>query len=224
MMFCLLLLASSPALAQQRNDLSAREIIDKMVSIYGSCHSYFDKGETKDVMLDSGRVILRPFSTAFVRPSNFRFEFEENGQFESSDYVVWQNGASVKNWWSIKPEVRSFETLGMALGTAAGVSGGSSIQVPSMIFGDLGDSQIIQKLAQPVLVGSEKVGERSAYKIKGVAWQGNEVTLWVDKETFLLLRTFRIVKLANRPGAEKTTTYNPEINADIAAEKLAFKH
>jgi outer membrane lipoprotein-sorting protein len=229
MMFCLLLLAVSPTLAQQRDALSAREIIDKMVSVYGSCHSYSDKGESKDVMLDSGRVTLRPFSTAFVRPSQFRFEFEEKSQFYEnsqfySDYVVWQNGATVKNWWSGKPEVRSFETLALALAAAAGVSRLSSILVPSMIFGDLGDSRLIQNLAEPVLVSSEKVGERSAYKIKGADWQGNEMTIWVDKEKFLLLKTFRIMKLANRPGAENTTTYNPEINADIAADKLAFKH
>ena len=50
------------------------------------------------------------------------------------------------------------------------------------------------------------------------------MTIWVDKEKFLLLKTFEIVKPANSPGAEQTTTYSPEINADIAADKLAFKH
>jgi hypothetical protein len=96
--------------------------------------------------------------------------------------------------------------------------------VPSMLFGDFHDRHRVQTLSQLVLVSSEKVGERPAYKIKGMDWRGHELTIWVDKEKFLLLKTFEIVKPENTPGAEQTTTYSPEINADIAANKLAFKH
>ena len=221
--FCLLMFSATFSSAQPRAGLSAREILDKTVSVYASCSSYADTGEVKDVFLKTQRQVLRPFSTAFVRPSQFRFEFEDNNGLRS-DYVVWQSGPSVRNWWSVKPEIRSFETLALALASATGVSGGSAVQVPSMLFGDLHDSHLIQTLSELVLTGEEKIGERPAYKIKGMAGQDHEMTIWIDEESFLLLKTLEIRQLVNSGEVEKTTTYKPEINTRLSADKLAFKH
>jgi outer membrane lipoprotein-sorting protein len=222
---CLLfLLVASIVCAQQNEPRSAREILDKMVSVYASCSSYADKGESKEVFLNNRHETLRPFSTAFVRPSQFRFEFEEISETRSTNYVVWQDSASIKSWWSIRPEVRFFETLDLALAGAAGVSRGASIQVPSMLFGDLHDTHRIQNLSQLALIGEEKVGGKVTYKITGLDWRGNQVTVWIEKESFLLLKTFEIVKPANSPGAEQTTTYKPQLNLPIPPDKLAFKY
>ena len=222
---CLLfLLAASIVSAQQNEPRSAREILDKMISVYASCSSYADKGESKEVFLENRRETIRPFSTAFIRPSQFRFEFEEISGTRDNNYVVWQGGALIKSWWSIRPQVRSFETLDLALAGAAGVSRGSSIQVPSMLFGDLHDTHRIQNLSELTLIGEEKVGEKLTYKIAGLDWRGNKVTLWIDKESFLLLKTFEIVKPVNSQGAEQTTTYKPQLNLPISPDKLAFKY
>ncbi len=172
----------------------------------------------------AAKETLRPFSTEFIRPSRFRFEFEEISETRTTNFVVWQSGASIKSWWSIRPEVRSFETLDEALAGASGVSRGSSTQVPSMLFGDLHDSHRIQNLSQLALIGEEKVGGRLTYKIAGLDWRGHKMTLWIDKESFLLLKTFEIVKPVNTQGAEQTTTYKPQLNTPISADKLAFKH
>jgi outer membrane lipoprotein-sorting protein len=218
----LLMFSATSSLAQQRQGLSAKEIRDKMVSNYASCTSYSDQGEVKSVFLRTGSVSLRPFSTAFVRPGKLRFEFQDRFRDLNTDYVVWQDGASIKSWWSIKPEVRLFETLDLALTAATGVSGASAIVVPSMLLGDLHDSQIIQNLTQLVLVGEEMSGGRTAYKIAGTA-RDQQMTIWIDKESFLLLKTFQLAKLPSG-DAEKTITYKAEINKTIPADKLAFNH
>jgi len=93
-----------------------------------------------------------------------------------------------------------------------------------MLFGDLHDSHRIQNLSQLALIGEEKVGGRLTYKIAGLDWRGHKMTLWIDKESFLLLKTFEIVKPVNTQGAEQTTTYKPQLNTPISADKLAFKH
>lgn len=219
-----LLLAAVPSFGQQPQALSAQQILDKMVSVYASCSSYRDAGEAKVVWKGTDRVTLKPFTTAFIRPSQFRYEFRnEDLRFGPADYVVWQNGVSVKSWWSVRPGVRSYETLDIALGTAAGVSDGTSMQVPSMLFGDFHDTHRIQKLSQLTLIKEEAVGGRPAYQIKGIAFRNQEMTIWIDKEKFLLLKTFEIVQLSNAT-VEQTTTYKPEVNVAIAADKLAFKH
>ncbi len=80
----LLILTATGGHSQQSKTVSAKEILDRMVSVYGSCKSYMDKGETKEVFFRTGgrtggsQVVIKPFTTAFVRPSDFRFEVTEN--------------------------------------------------------------------------------------------------------------------------------------------------
>src|SRR6266403_993974 len=65
----LMLLSASIIVAQQNETPPAKQILDKMVSVYGSCSSYADKGESREVFLESRKETLRPFSTEFIRPS-----------------------------------------------------------------------------------------------------------------------------------------------------------
>jgi hypothetical protein len=111
----------------------------------------------------------------------------------------------------------------MALAGATGISGGSAINVPSMLMGDLHDGHRIQKLTQLSLKGEEMVGGKSAYRIEGRDRRDNLLTIWIDKESFLLLKINEKREL-NDAEAETTTTYQPRINIDIAPDKLAFNH
>ncbi len=82
------------------------EILDHVAMTYAKCSSYRDSGESTEL----GEVKLSPetrqtpffkFSTAFVRPRQFRFEFnfETPGQVQSPGYnVVWQLGDSTSTW------------------------------------------------------------------------------------------------------------------------------
>ena len=129
LIFSLLLLSTGQVPAQQRQALSAQEIHDKMVSVYASCSSYEDKGVEKEAP-KRGVETLRLFSTAFVRPSQFRFEFVEVTD-NRPNYVIWQNGPSIRSWWSMTRQLRSFEALDRAMYGAIGVSRGAAIQVPT---------------------------------------------------------------------------------------------
>jgi len=48
-----MLLSASIIVAQQNETPPAKQILDKMVSVYGSCSSYADKGESREVFLES---------------------------------------------------------------------------------------------------------------------------------------------------------------------------
>lgn len=217
-----LLLGTSLVHSQQGPKSSPQEILDKMVSVYASCSSYADEGEVKTTFFEASgrRTINKPFATAFVRPSRFRFEFAER---DLGHYIVWRDESVIKSWWTIKPKTRHFETLWLALAGAAGVSDASAIKVPSMLMGDLQDAHIIQKLTQLVLRGEKKLGDRMAYWIEGRDWQNRLLKIWIDKESFLLLKvhekqTFKDFR------TESTTTYQPRINTNISPDKLAFNH
>lgn len=218
----LLLLSASIVRSQMQ---SPQQILDQMVSVYASCSSYSDHGEVKEVFFEGGRnrTVTKPFSTAFVRPSRFRFGFEEITDFHTADYVVWQDGPIVKRWWSIEPQIQLYENLSLALAGATGVSSSSAIIVPSMLMTNLGDTRRIQSLSQLSLKGEEKVSGKVAYRIEGQDRLGNLMTIWINKETFLLLKTFEKKKLAAFE-VEATKTYEPQINVDISPGQLAFKH
>jgi hypothetical protein len=230
-MLCLpLFLGTGLVYSQPGQTLSAQAIRDKMVSVYASCSSYADKGEVEITFIEPEpngppRAEYRPFSTAFVRPSQFRFEFQDKGlDGRERRYIVWSDESAIKSWWTVKPETRIFETLARALAGATGVSGGSAITVPSMLMGDLRDSHRIQTLTQLNLTGEKKLGNKTAYQIKGRDWQNNLLTIWIDKESFLLLKIYEKKRLPNDVERESTTTYQPQINISISSDRLALNH
>lgn len=221
---CLLLvLGASLAYSRPPQTPSPQQIMEKMVSVYASCGSYADEGEVRTTFIENSRTVVKSFSTAFVRPSRFRFEFEETSRTDRpNDYIVWRDESSIKSWWSIKPVIRTFESLEFALAGATGVSSSAAINVPSLLMSNLGDTHRIQSLSQLKLTGAENLAGKTAFRIEGRDWRNNLLTIWIDKESFLLLKIYETRKF-ERFEIEQTTTYRPQINANISPEKLAFQ-
>lgn len=220
----LLILTATAGHAQDKKNVSAKEILDRMVSVYASCKSYMDKGRAKEVYPGArGRVVMKPFTTAFVRPSHFRFEFSEDNERTSQQFVAWRDNKSIRSWWSIQRETKYHEILDEPLRNATGISGSSAIVVPSMLFQILGDEHRIQRMTDLSFGTEEKVNGRPAYRIQGKDWLKDSLTIWIDKETFLLVKLFER-KRSRGPEVDLTITYEPQINVDVPPGKLAFKH
>ena len=220
-----LLLVLTPIVghAQENENVSAKGVLDRMFSVYRSCKSYVDKGEAKEIWGSGNRVVRKPFTTAFVRPSLFRFEFTEDSDLTTQTLVVWRDGVSIRSWWSVKPETKYYETLGPALRDATGVSSGSAAVVPTMLLQNLGDRQRFQNLTDLKLIGNEKVGGKTTYRLEGKDWMNRKLSLWIDSKTFLLLKMIERTR-TDRSDVELTIRYEPQINVDVPPGKLAFKH
>jgi len=226
----LVLLFLSSASAQQTSALSAQQIVDQMNSTYLSCRSYLDTGEVRTVYLEERgkRTSLMPFSTAFVRPASFRFEFRSRrGEEEWDQYIIWRQDDAVKSWWSIRPEIRTDRSFSMSISGATGVSSKASLTVPSMLMPDELRANPIKALTGLRLVGEEKIGTQDAYKLESQDFRGFPTTLWIDKQKFVLLRIFEKKKITRTDGkgefeTETTTTYTPQLNEDVPASKLVF--
>jgi hypothetical protein len=211
----------------QAQSLSAQQIIDRMSSVYATCHSYVDEGEVKTIFLqqNSRRTVSKPFATAFVRPSDFRFEFKDRrGEDEWNSYIVWKGAESVKTWWSIRPGIESPKNLSLALAGAAGVSSGAATTVPTLLMPEMVMGNRIKSLTALKLISEEEVNGRNSYKIEGTDSRERVVTLWVDRETLLLVKIYQRTRFDNARvpfETETTTTYKPQVNAG-AQGKLAF--
>src|SRR5262245_26962508 len=117
--------------------LKAQDVLDRMAKAYASCKSYHDSGVVKTVFVQAGGnwTVEKPFTTAFVRPDRFRFEYKEkDGGGQERRYIVWRKGKEVQTWWDVKPGVEKPESLGLALAGASGVSGSSAHTVPALLL------------------------------------------------------------------------------------------
>jgi outer membrane lipoprotein-sorting protein len=232
--FLVLLFASSASIRQTNasivQSMTAQQILAQMMTTYVSCKSYLDTGEVRTVYLDARgrRTVVLPFSTAFIRPSSFRFEFRSRrGEAEWEQYIIWKQDDAVKSWWSIRPGIMTDRSFSMSVSGATGVSGKSSLTVPSMLMPDELRANPLKALTNLNLVGEEKIAGRDAFKIEGQDFRGNTTTLWIDKQRFLLLQIFEKRKISSTNGnadfeTEATTVYDPQLNEDIPASKLAF--
>jgi outer membrane lipoprotein-sorting protein len=217
--------------------LTPVKILLEMEKVYAGCRGYQDTGVVKTATLtEGGRAgSERPFTTAFVRPDRFRFQFTDPGLGErSSRYIVWTDGTEVRSWWDAKPGVRRPESLQAALGIAAGISGGSSVRVPGLLL-----PKAVGEGAP--LIGAERIEDGvdrgvPCFRIRGrsrktpyaltmrgkpVTVQDESVTLWIDRATFLL-RKVEEMRTFDTYRSESTTTYTPEINVEIPAAQLEF--
>ena len=114
------------------DDLSPRQILDRMAKAYGDCKTYRDSGVVTTVFVkDTGkRTVEKPFTTAFVRPELFRFEFEDKNR----RYLISANGQNVQTWWDVRPGIQNQKSLQLAVAGATGVSGGSAARIPTMLM------------------------------------------------------------------------------------------
>ena len=207
------------AYSQQPSQLTAREILDRVISTYTSCRSYSDEGEAKitNVVRPVGGRSAR-FTTAFVRPGGFRFRMEASSSRAES--VVWKDGDGEK-FWTVGPG-ESEVPLDDGLARLAFFTGGASLSVPSLLFPDIFMGRtLVDSFDEPKLTGTEKIDGRQAFIIEGKT-RGQIAKLWIDQSSFLILKTYR---KARGPvlDEEVTTKYKPVVNIELAAEELTFK-
>jgi outer membrane lipoprotein-sorting protein len=204
-------------------ELTPAQIFDRVARIYESCKSYRDSGAVKTVYTSAegpGHTQEQSFKTAFVRPDRFRFEFTEESPRGQKRYIVWTDGDEAATWWDIRPGIEREESLGMALAGATGVSSGSAHTIPRLLLPDEVGGRALAELRQAERIENGQMYGRTCFRIRGSVLSQSE-TIWIDRETFLVLRIDEQVDLRGS-RAETTTTYEPAMNVEISPEMLEF--
>ena len=225
--------AEPSVIERKPDDPAARQVLDQTIKAYANCKSYRDTGvATALFRRESGstRTTERSFATAFVRPDRFRFEFNDRNRVVQvpagdrlSRYVIWSHGNEVQTWWDVKPGIEKPESLQFALGAAFGVSGGTSSTIAGLLLPDQvhgGKLQLIKNPSGFTLGEEGQHGAHACYRIVG-AWGKGPMTIWIDKQSYLVRRIDTQIQLDDA-RVEHTTTYDPIIDADIADDLLTF--
>src|SRR5664279_1339490 len=172
-------IGSAHADSSDSRTLSAAEILKRMIAIYGSCKTYQDSGEVTTDFSGSGPSFrdTKPFSTAFVRPARFRFEFRS--AFLPYDnhwrrYLVWADGAKTRTWWDDRPGIVESPSLKLALAGATGVSGGSAQTVPAMLMPGRVWARPLTDLVDLQRLEDASLGKTVCFRVQGTRPGVNE--------------------------------------------------
>ncbi|MFA7231930.1 MAG: M56 family metallopeptidase, partial [Victivallaceae bacterium] len=215
--------------------LTPEQIIAKMAETYAKCKTYQDSGTVKTIFFqDTGeRVEEKPFTTAFVRPDLFRFEYKEKVDSflkEKPCYIVWRKGDEVLTWfYATNPNIVTKATsLSFGLAGATGVSSGSAHTIPALLLSEAGGSKL-SDLKETKLLEDGSFDNSKCFRVQGKFIYKNDnanvirkpTTIWIDKNT-LLVRKIDEENVFSYFRTEVTTTYYPVINKDIPGSALEF--
>ena len=230
-----LLLAGTGFSTWAQEAYTAEEILAGMAFMYANCLSYYDSGIVTTLFIEGTgeRTVEKPFTTAFIRPDRFRFEYSEMNRFGMEyRYIAWQEGSLVETWWSLRPEINTEPSLAHALAACTGISGGSAHTIPALLLpAEIAGRKLIhmtklKRLADGWLnengeaVEAETAEGLACYRIQGLYAEA-PMTVWIDKGTLMVRR---IDRRRQHDGfrTETTTTYIPVLNHLIPEDFLAF--
>ncbi|HZF08689.1 MAG TPA: hypothetical protein VFE33_07875 [Thermoanaerobaculia bacterium] len=204
--------------------LTAEQILARMAKTYAGCSSYRDAGEATTVFFQrtGKRTVKKPFTTAFVRPDRFRFEFQDRvGEEEWHRMIVWQQGGEVQSWWDLRPGVEHPASLDLGLAGATGVSGGSAHTIPRLLLPDRIEGWPLTALQEPKCLPDASFDGADCFRIEGKR-RGDPMTLWIDKASFLVRRIDQSVQFPEF-RTEETIVYRAEIDGPIAPGELELR-
>jgi hypothetical protein len=195
--------------------LTAADVIKRMKQAYAGTHSYFDTGMVKEVFIDANgeRIVKKPFTTAFVRPDRFRYEFREKSPYLTERrFVIYRNGEELRTHWDVEHDL-TLDTLDRAIAAATGVSSESAITVPGMLLPNEITWRRAIRFSKPTRIEDDRLGDIDCFRIVD-QFGGALTTFWISKQDSLLRKTYS-EKSFEDFRVRRTTTYEPEIGAEI---------
>ncbi len=187
-------------------------VLSAVRSAYAACASYQDRGEIVGVIIHetprpSRRTTIQEFSTHFVRPNRFRFEFAEKTvgpPEEWSRHLTLERDGVARGWWTVTGEIEQAE-LSLLLAGATGISHGCAHRVPPLLMPDRfrrGEEPV------PEVVGEEVVGGHVCHKLR-LSWPArsdcpvrHEEHWWIGTKDFLIRKAFHAHELGGDEGRE----------------------
>lgn len=200
---------------------SVSEIMSRTAETYSNCQSYRDTGMVTTVYKSQrgAETEVKRFSTAMVRPDQFRFEYTEEGN-PNSRYVIWRNGADVRTWWDVTQESERPASLGLALAGATGVSGSSAHTIPALLLPREVGGRMLTDLGNPKRGDDRVIDDHKCFTIEA-QFADEPITIWIDQETFLVRRIDGTSTFDDFSTVE-STTYDPVIDEDMLAKLLEY--
>jgi len=215
---------SNPVL--KSDTLTAKSIIMQMANTYKNCKSYLDSGTVKTTFfMKKGPYIDKiSFTTAFMRPGQFRFAYSSRSpkpKAKIEHHIILVKNKEILVWNSAKPGIEKETSLSDAIADITGKSGGASQTVPVLIGASAVGGRSLADLHQAKRIEDSIQDGVMCYRIQGKRMPSSTsfVTLWISKKTFLIHRIESSQKFTDF-RTETVKTYKPQINVVIYKSEL----
>jgi len=230
--------------------MDPEQILAALAEVYATCMSYRDSGRVVTRFFHQNwrpRTDVKPFTTAFIRPDRFRFEYKSRrGEDEWDRYIISAEAGEVRTWWDVRPGIEQPASLSMV--GASGVSGGSSHTIPAMLMPQQIGGRRLTDLVAVASLGDEPLDGVTCYRLSGrfVPYpsdaateerrraeairvtgrpperaEHDPLTLWIDRGTLLVRRIEQQVRFETF-RTEQVTEYSPAIGVTILDDELRF--
>ena len=173
--------AATVAISQTSGDgdgLTAQEIATKSQAAYAALTSYSDEGKTVS-SIGTTTVAPHKFTIKLARPNLYRVEWDQNMGFYDQKGAAWCAGNG--DFTKIVNKTRPAGDAVSALGTAAGVSGGSSASIPATFF-KLNSFNTFAFHAVSGRKTDEKNGDVDCFVVLTDLKMGRTRTIWIGKQ------------------------------------------
>ncbi len=204
--------------------LDAREIFKRTQHVYRTSKSYVDAGRVETVYIKPTRewTGVTEFRTAYVSPSEFRFE-SSMGDFGTRKVglIVWLDADGARRWTSNEPDViEQIATIQSGLDGGAGISRDTSGMIPGLIFTGTKLGGDIVRLRDPVRLEDDEIDGHDCFQIRGLRWPHKGPTIvWIDQQSFLIRRVYEEDELKDA-RTRTTWYYQPAVNVPVEENLL----
>lgn len=173
-----------------------QKILAECVERYTTLHSYQDHGVVRTWFMPKAEPHELNFSTWFMKPNFFRFEFTSPHPFPPLRHIVTKHicGFDGTHAYSVMqlPEetatIKMEKTFELAVAGATGISGGSVHTIARLLFPSARGFSL-NKLTDVKLIQEVEIENILCYELTGVNKKGAQRVLWIGKSD-LLLRKF----------------------------------
>jgi outer membrane lipoprotein-sorting protein len=231
---CTAALAFAGQAAAQTADAAA--ILEQSRAAYAALDSYADTGEVLVEYRQAGAppsVERHRFTTFYEAPRQFYFRFDKDPNAAKEAFVIWCPGDEFQTWWSatrvheIYPQGQG--ATAFALGTLP--TQGSALIIPSLLFPTAGLQGPLATFEAPRYAGIAEIGGRQVHELSADVRMNhwNDVTrpttVWIDAETFLVLRVREGSPSDGPAGLENqvTTSFEPRANPELDESRFRFE-
>jgi thiol-disulfide isomerase/thioredoxin len=166
---------------------TAADWLARVAATYHALPAYADRGTVVDTD-DNNHQSRITFETAFSRPDNVRFQFDNGTKF-----VAWNAPPRARVWQSVDGNVvHETRDIVQALSLFVGVSHAAAYTVPSLL-GVISGVVSFTDLPDATTVGVDAIDGHDCVRVRGAFGEDRTdvAELWIDRASFLVRQVTR---------------------------------
>ena len=201
------------------DDISATDLIKKVVNAYKSAKTYKSEG-TVTTKIDSKGMKMETkteFSILMKKPNMYLISWQQGNKLMPAlqTGAVWNDGTAPYLYMGIMHAYSKMNSDMIAISTATGISSGAAFTIPSLFLTAFkGTPTPFSRLVDPKIIKSEKMCDEDCFVLTSSSTISKEETFWISKKTYFIRRYRRSLETS------ENNTKTPEITDEEIEKTL----